>query len=182
MPPASLRIIGGIYNGKKILFAPTLLRPSGARVRESLFSCLGQQLYSYDCLDLFAGTGALGLSAISRGASQVVFVEQNHLLAQNLKTLVEKWKSPARIITSPAQKFLSNNTQCFDIVFLDPPFVDYCQDASWHVLLDDIKNICKKGSRVYCESDRFFSLPSGWTVLKEKKIGHVHWQLLTLAL
>ncbi len=178
MPSVSLRIIGGVYNGKKINFPATLLRPSGGRVRESLFSCLGQQLHESTCLDLFAGTGALGLSAISRGARQVVFVEKNRQLATNLKSLTDKWRCPATVFVSSAKEFLKNNTQCFDIIFLDPPFDDYDNNEAWHTLLVNVAPFCTENTQIYCESNRFFTLTDKWNCIRQRKIGNVHWQLL----
>lgn len=177
---ANLQIIGGQYNGKKIYFSPPL-RPSGGRVRESLFSCLGQQLHPHICLDLFAGTGALGLSALSRYAKKVVFVEKQKTLADNIQKITQTWGADATVINTSAHLFLKTNTQRFSLVFLDPPFSDYQNNSDWHQLLHSLPPHLTPDATIYCESDKFFTLPDNAQLITQRKIGQVHWQLITLS-
>lgn len=121
--PGKLRIIGGSLRGSK-LEIPNLpgLRPTPDRVRETLFNWLTPVIQSARCLDLFAGTGALGIEALSRGAAAVDFVETDALLAQLLRANLTRLKQEAHVYRDDAEKFLATPGAAYDIVFLDPPF------------------------------------------------------------
>ena len=123
--PNRIRIIGGTHRGRRLAFPDAAgLRPTPDRVRETLFNWLMPHLPGARCLDLFAGSGALGLEAVSRGAREVVLVDANPAvvksLQENLRLLGETER--ARVIRSDALAFLRKETDApFDIVFLDPP-------------------------------------------------------------
>lgn len=121
---STLRIIGGEWRGRKIQFANVQgLRPSLDKTRETLFNWLAAYIYDSHCVDLFAGSGALGFEAASRGAAHVTLVETNKKAVQSLKKNCQILNtSQIKIINLQAQKFLTINNQKFDIVFLDPPF------------------------------------------------------------
>ena len=156
------------------------LRPTSERIRETLFNWLSPTIPGACCLDLFAGTGALGLEALSRGAGDVVFVEKSPVAAKVLRDNVQVLDaSTADVRQANALAFLEAPAgKKFDIVFLDPPFaadmlVDLCR------LLDEASVLCS-GALVYLEEDRArpeTDLPPGWHILKSKTAGNVRYSL-----
>ena len=184
-PRPFVRIIGGRWRGRRLpapLSAP--FRPSGDRIRESLFNCLGQRLDGKSCLDLFAGTGALGLEAASRGAAKVVFVERDReSLRRTLKTATELARGDSEVEFGAAEADIfawleSSGPENFDLIFADPPFADYREDSAWARLLDALGPRLASGGLVYCESDRFFRLPTGWREQKARRAGRARWRIL----
>jgi 16S rRNA (guanine966-N2)-methyltransferase len=177
----SVRIIGGIWRGRRVHF-PDMpsLRPTPDRVRETLFNWLQHSLDGTRCLDLFAGSGALGLEALSRGAAEVVFVEQfpaaSRTLQQQLVLLGGEAK--ARVMEMGAARFLRTAPKPFDVVFLDPPFG---KDAlAEYIPLLDLANWLKVGSLVYLENERIAGVPkfpAHWELLKSKSAGEVGYHL-----
>ncbi len=123
-PPGKLRIIGGDFRRRQL---PVLdhpgLRPTPDRVRETLFNWLGQALYGKQVLDLFAGTGALGIESLSRGAAEVTFVERDAQVASHIRENLTILKTAqGKVITADALSFVASPGQPMDVVFLDPPF------------------------------------------------------------
>ena len=121
----SLRIIGGQWRSRKFSFPDALgLRPTPDRIRETLFNWLQSDIYNANCLDLFAGSGALGLEALSRGAENVTFIEKNKAVASQLKSNLATLNSKAEVINTDALSHISeeNNNKPFDLIFLDPPY------------------------------------------------------------
>jgi 16S rRNA (guanine966-N2)-methyltransferase len=177
----SLRIIGGKWRSRKIAFPDVAgLRPTPDRVRETLFNWLGAGVANARCLDLFAGSGALGIEALSRGAAQVVFVERD---AQVVATLRESLaalqvRESARIAWEAAADFLQGGGSPFDVVFLDPPFEsDLLEQA---MLALDRGGWLRAGSLIYLECPRAAGeprLPPGWERLKAKYAGQVGYHL-----
>ena len=198
-PRPFVRIIGGRWRGRRVpapLSGP--FRPSGDRIRESLFNCLGQRLDGKTCLDLFAGTGALGLEAASRGAAKVVFVERDReSLRRTLKMAAELGRDAAVEFRGAASDIFAwldsggtdetgetdevGETERFDLVFADPPFADYRADSSWARLLGALDSRLAAGGLVYCESDRFFPLPAGWREKKARRAGRARWRIVARA-
>lgn len=124
--PNQVRIIGGKHRGRKLPVADAPgLRPTPDRVRETLFNWLGQNLSGWHCLDLFAGSGALGFEAASRGAASVVLVEQAPAVARILQTAVAALKEPAlSLVCTDALAYLKKpDIHPLDLVFIDPPYV-----------------------------------------------------------
>ena len=124
--PSQLRIIGGEWRGRKLSFhARPGLRPTSDRVRETLFNWLAPTIVGADCLDLFSGSGALGLEALSRGANYCDFVESDQLAAAsiqgNLRLLGDN-SARGRVTTTDALKFMDAAQRRWDVVFVDPPF------------------------------------------------------------
>jgi 16S rRNA (guanine966-N2)-methyltransferase len=121
-----LRIVGGTWRGRTWRFPDGDIRPTPDRVRETLFNWLAPGITGARCLDLFAGSGALGLEALSRGAARVQFVEKSAEAAQHLKQTLTLWggaQAPAaQIHVGDAEAFLAGVPEAFDVVFLDPPF------------------------------------------------------------
>ena len=178
----SVRIIGGSWRGRRVNF-PTMteLRPTPDRVRETLFNWLQQLIVGTRCLDLFAGSGALGLEALSRGAREVVFVDQapaavGHLRAQLLQFNAT---AQARILEADAGSFLRAVAEPFDIVFLDPPFGKGALPQ--YVALLEAGNWLSDGGLLYLENakrEAVPTLPPQWQLLKSKFAGEVGYHLV----
>ncbi len=177
-----LRIVAGNWRSRLLDIADVEgLRPTSERIRETLFNWLAPGIHGKRCLDLFAGTGALGLEALSRGAGEVVFVEQAaravQMLKRNIETLGAKGAS---VLQQDARHFLDAGQPApFDIVFLDPPFAEevlgeLCRlIEERHLLADD--------GLAYLEQDRareIAVLPDNWRVLKNKTAGNVRYMLV----
>ena len=169
-----VRIIGGLYRGKKIHF-PEIegLRPTPDRVRETLFNWLMNHIKDARCLDAFAGSGALGLEAFSRGASSVTFIEQSSLAYSNLqKTVTQFGNSKLQVIKADTRIYLQQSTDPYDIIFLDPPF---SQNYLPQCLNDITSNhLLKQGGLVYIESSSMINVDeTQWKLVKLKKAGKV---------
>ena len=119
-----MRIIGGEARGRRIKSPPGRVRPTSDRVREALFNILRDRIKGAAFLDLFAGSGAVGLEALSRGASRVVFVEDNPSRVKAIRSHVREfgWAERSTIARLGADRFLDGITTAFDIVFVDPPY------------------------------------------------------------
>lgn len=180
MRAAAFRIIGGQWRGRKIHFTPSArLRASADRVRESLFNCLGQRLDDKTCLDLFAGAGALGLEAASRGARRVVCVERDPSAVRALRRAAQTLAAEnITVYRRDAVRFLASDTGHYDLIFMDPPFADYADDAVWRGLLALAAARLAAGGLAYCESDRHFLPAAGWRAERRRRAGAVYWQLL----
>lgn len=154
------------------------LRPTPDRVRETLFNWLGQTLHGRTCLDLFAGSGALGFEAASRGAEQVVMVEKN---PEVLRALQDNLKKLGCMNVSAhcrdGLEFASRDVRRYDVIFLDPPF----QSEYLPRLLEILPQRLNENGMVYVESGSAITVPSPWRVLKSGKAGQVHFQLLGLS-
>lgn len=151
------------------------LRPTPDRVRETLFNWLGQTLYGKRCLDLFAGSGALGFEAASRGAEQVLMVENNRAAFQHLQANAKKLGlSNVALRCEDGLKFARQENGLFDVVFLDPPFKsDYLPR-----LLPMLEHSLEQGGMIYLESGTAFEPDTTWLVSKRARAGAVHYQLL----
>jgi 16S rRNA (guanine966-N2)-methyltransferase len=177
----SVRIIGGIWRGRRVHF-PDLpaLRPTPDRVRETLFNWLQHSLHGTRCLDLFAGSGALGLEALSRGAAEVVFVEQFPAASRTLQEQLVRLggDGKARVMEMGAARFLRSTPKPFDVAFLDPPFGTGAL-AEYIPMLDE-GGWLKPGGLVYLENERTAgapTLPDHWELLKSKSAGEVGYHL-----
>ena len=177
------RIIGGEWRSRRLRFPPLPgIRPSPDRVRETLFNWLRDRIEGARCLDLFAGSGALGLEALSRGAAQVTFVDEEPEAAQAIRDHLELLKSrQGTVVQSDAFAWLSGEPQPFELVFLDPPFeADLVPQACARLA----QGWLKPGAWVYVEhaADRAPALPEGWQLLKQSRAGRVGFQLVTAAI
>lgn len=176
----TLRIIGGSWRSRKLNFisAPNL-RPTPDRVRETLFNWLQSYIGNAKCLDLFAGSGALGLEALSRGASSVVFVEKHRAAAKQLEQNLALLKSENSVENTDAESYLLTADKPFDIIFLDPPFrKDFLPK-----ILDSIteQQLLNTNGLVYLEHEKEQSYDWeiwGLSVLKETQAGQVKSYLL----
>jgi 16S rRNA (guanine966-N2)-methyltransferase len=188
-----IRIIGGAWKRTPISVSDREgLRPTPDRVRETLFNWLGQNLQGWRCLDLFAGSGALGVEAGSRGAQEVVLVEPDPRAAHAISQLIEKLNAKDRLVlvTGKAQEYLSRAVDCrgpsglamtqpFDLVFLDPPFGKGLAEA----LMPQVLALLSPHGCIYLESDKPLEPGQagvwGLEILRQDKAGAVHYHLLT---
>lgn len=154
------------------------LRPTPDRVRQTLFNWLGQELYGLRCLDLFAGSGALGFEALSRGATEVTMVESNPAVHRALLDNAGVLKADkAQILRQDAMQFLARNIRQYDVIFLDPPF-----DQHWlGKLLPQLARHLVDDGVIYAESEKLLIDDADWQVIKHGKAGNVHYHLLKLA-
>ena len=171
-----VRIVGGVWRSRRVRFTPRAdLRPTPDRVRETLFNWLGQDLTGRECLDLFAGSGALGFEAASRGARRVMMVERDSASFQALQAnRVALGAGQVELAREGALEFLAADDRQYDVVFLDPPFATDYWSRLWTLLLP-----CLKGEAlVYCESRDGALLAPGWAAWKQARAGQVTYQLL----
>ncbi len=155
------------------------LRPTPDRVRETLFNWLQQVIHGADCLDLYAGTGALGLEALSRGAARAVFVEQHPLLVKQLADNLELLRvDRARLENSEALSWLVRNPDRFDIVFLDPPFGEGLIAKSCKAIRE--AGCLKPGGLIYMEAERGLPWPVGLDIKKQGAAGQVQYALAVI--
>jgi 16S rRNA (guanine966-N2)-methyltransferase len=174
-PPGKIRIIGGEYRGRRIAVpARPGLRPTPDRVRETLFNWLGQRLDGLSCLDLFAGSGALGFEAASRGAARVVMVEQDRAVFLSLKeTKAALGAAQVELVQDDAFAYLQRASENFDVVFLDPPFGQNALPGA----LERLAARLAPAARVYVESEQPVE-DEAWRELKRARAGQVSYQLL----
>jgi 16S rRNA (guanine966-N2)-methyltransferase len=171
-----VRIIAGRHRGRRIAVpdAPGL-RPTPDRVRETLFNWLGQWLDALSCLDLFAGSGALGFEAASRGAKRVVMVERSPAVMKALEKSAQLLGMPeVELVRADALDYLSESRDKFDLVFLDPPFGQNALPA----VLERLPRVLAAGARVYVESDRRPEAIADFATLRQDRAGQVYYQLL----
>jgi len=171
-----VRIIGGEMRSRVISFPDAEgLRPTPDRVRETLFNWLGQTLYGRTCLDLFAGSGALGFEAASRGAERVVMVERNPAVCEALRENLKKFGCTNVFVhCRDGLEFISRDDQRFDVIFLDPPFSGDHLPGLLEILP---QHLADKGM-LYLESGAPIVVPLPWQVVKSGKAGQVNYQLL----
>ncbi len=176
---SNVRIIAGQWKGRRLRIVTDEIRPTPNRVRETVFNWLAPAIEGRRGLDLFAGTGALGIEALSRGAAQVVFVERDRAAAQGLRaTLKELGCTEVQVRNTDAGEYLQTEPSAFDLVFLDPPF-----DGP------GLENLCTllgsrgwlaPGALVYLETGHrqgLPSLPDSWELLQQKSAGQVVYAL-----
>ena len=174
-----VRIIGGQYRRRLLDFPDGAgLRPTPDRVRETLFNWLAPFIAGARCLDLFAGTGALGIEAISRGAAHCTFVERDRDPTRALRGNLERLRvETAEVIEADALDWLTRRSGSFDVAFLDPPFArDLWQPAA--NALEQGGGL-RDGALVYVESplDAALELPANWTLHREGRAGAVRFAL-----
>ena len=187
-----MRVIGGKYR-RRLLRVPARpgLRPTPDRVRETLFNWLGQDLSGLSCLDLYAGSGALGFEAASRGAARVVLVEKDRAAVAELeRSRGALGATQVEIVSGAAAAYLAYGderpgarpherpgarpVERFDVVFLDPPFRQNAVPA----ILGILPSRLEPGARVYIESEAPIAAAAPWRELKRARAGQVSYQLL----
>jgi 16S rRNA (guanine966-N2)-methyltransferase len=176
-----IRITGGEWRSRLVTFPDQQdLRPTPDRVRETLFNWLGQDLTGQRCLDLYAGSGALGFEAASRGAKSVVMVERERGACAALEVnRVALGAEQVKIMRADALDFLRGTPDVYDVVFLDPPFTSEA-GAPWDALFELLPNRLAPQAVVYRESGKNDPAPPGWAIYKQGRAGQVNYQLLKL--
>lgn len=183
--PSTLRIIGGQWRGRRLSFTPAEgLRPTADRVRETLFNWLAPSIHGARCLDLFAGSGALGLEALSRGAASCDFVDTSatalRQIEQHLRTLQAETR--AHCHCAAASTFLQGACGSYDVVFIDPPFGKALVDPVCARLA--AAELVADGGLVYVETavrDPAPGVPANWRLHREKVAGEVSYRLFRAA-
>lgn len=174
-----VRIIGGQWRSRLLAFPEHPdLRPTSDRIRETLFNWLGQDLSGLSCLDLFAGSGALGFEAASRGAAMVVMVDADAKIYRALRENKEKLQAAQiELAMMNAMSFLNSDTRKFDVIFLDPPY----RLALLPALLPLLPCHLETGGVVYAEDKGNWTADAHWQVKRDTRAGSVHYRLLELA-
>lgn len=181
MSAGQIRIIGGQWRGRK-LKVPALpnLRPTPDRVRETVFNWLMPVIAGSYCLDAFAGSGALGFEALSRGADHVVMVDQSYEVTQLLKQELQVFKAEnAEVYCAAVPMQLKKPARLFDIVFLDPPYqsnllLPTCFHLAENAFLTQSAYVYLETRDALSEAD----LPPNWKIIKSKKAGQVAYHLI----
>ena len=180
MAQGQVRIIGGEWRGRKLKVADVPnLRPTPDRVRETLFNWLAPVIAGAHCLDLFAGSGALGFEALSRGAKHVVMVDQSAAVVTLLQEELKLFKTDkAEVYRASVPKQLKSPQKKFDIVFLDPPYQEnLIQPCSFFL---EENAFLADGAYIYLEAKEMLTekdIPANWKMLKSKKAGQVAYHL-----
>ena len=172
-----VRIIGGQYRRRLLDFpGGTGLRPTPDRVRETVFNWLGQDLPGWTCLDLFAGSGARGFEAASRGAGRVIMIERDAKATGALeKNRSALGATTVDILRVDALAWLAHNRETFDLIFVDPPF----DSGLAATVLAELAPRLKTGGHVYVEQGSAVTAPPGLTILRSGRAGRSHFALLT---
>ena len=172
-PAGKIRIIGGQWGSRILRFkAVDGLRPSPDSVRETLFNWLRNDIENARCLDLFAGSGALGFEAASRGAANVTMVERHPLVAKQLKENIQQLDAASSVSVLPmaAEKFLEIENPAFDILFLDPPFDSLLLARACHLIQRN--ELLASGGLAYLETRAGpdpLPIPDTWHIIRQKR-------------
>ena len=177
-----VRIIGGQWRSRRLKFASVPgLRPTPDRVRETLFNWLQIQIPAARCLDLFAGSGALGFEALSRGAAGVVMVEKHPAAAQALQENITLLAAHnAKLVNDDALRYLQRETEGFDLIFLDPPFRQNLLETILELIVT--KQLLKPHGMLYLEQELEASTDIarfGLRIHRQTQAGQVQSLLLT---
>lgn len=177
-PSGKLRIVAGSLRGSRLAVPDVAgLRPTPDRVRETLFNWLAPVIEGARCLDLYTGTGALGIEALSRGAGECVFVERDRTLARLLRENLARLKvENVRVVEGDALSTLAGNAQRYDVVFIDPPFTQDLWAESARRLE---RGWLADGAWIYVESPagHALELPANWSLHREGQAGSVRFAL-----
>ncbi|WP_110686186.1 16S rRNA (guanine(966)-N(2))-methyltransferase RsmD [Salinicola aestuarinus] len=173
-----LRIIGGAHRSRRlpVLQSPGL-RPTPDRVRETLFNWLAFELPGRRVLDLYAGTGALGLEALSRGVAEAVFVESQAPVATAIEENLARLHLDAQVVRDEVARYLEKAPRPFDLVFLDPPFRQGLAASTCEQL--ERLGWLSEGALIYVESEPMleWSPPANWSLHREVRAGDSHGRL-----
>jgi 16S rRNA (guanine966-N2)-methyltransferase len=177
-----VRIVAGRWRGRKLEFpAIAAIRPSPDRVRETLFNWLQYEIVGARCLDLFAGSGALGMEALSRGAAHATFVDREPQIGRYLRETLQRFGGTnAEVITADALSYLKTPSQPFDVVFLDPPFAADLLGRSIAALQG---GWLKPTAWMYveCDATAMLSLPAQWSLHRSGRAGQVGYHLIRVS-
>ena len=179
----SVRIIAGDFRSRKLGFPDVPgLRPTADRIRETLFNWVREQIPGETCLDMFAGSGAIGFEALSRGAARVVFIEKDQRASRSIAENIQLLEvANAKIVCDNALHWLvqqDNQKAQFGLVFIDPPFSEKLVYSACEHLQSS--GLLKTGGKIYIETEDALiesAMPSDWKRLKSKKAGSVLYYL-----
>jgi 16S rRNA (guanine966-N2)-methyltransferase len=173
----AVRIVGGAWRRRLLRFPDSEgLRPTPDRVRETLFNWLGQDLAGLNCLDPFAGSGALGFEAASRGAARSVLVEQSPKVIAALRDNARALGNPVQleIVRGDALQYLASTTTKFDVIFLDPPF-----RKGWITRLEPLlPGVLSDDAAIYVEAETELKSLGDWRTVRHGRAGEVHFHLM----
>ncbi|MBH1971896.1 16S rRNA (guanine(966)-N(2))-methyltransferase RsmD [Moraxellaceae bacterium AER2_44_116] len=176
MTTSSLRIIGGQWKRRILTFIVVDdLRPTPDRVRETLFNWLQFEIQGKRCLDAFAGSGALGVEALSRNAAECVFIEKHAGQAKQLQQTLTDFGKPMPVLVGDTLQLLNQQKTPFDVIFLDPPYALNFWQPVCELLVK--QQLIHADSWIYIEADRDWSalgLPVAWQAIKNTRAGSVH--------
>lgn len=175
-PEGRVRIIGGTFRSRVLRFPEVPgLRPTPDRVRETVFNWLREEISGSRCLDLFAGSGALGFEAASRGAAQVLMVDNQPDVAVSLRAQAAKLPAPqVEVMRDDSLRFMANTDRRFDVIFLDPPYAANLLEPA----LSLVERVARPGSLVYLEAPAPpGSLPRGLTLHRSGRAGRISFHL-----
>lgn len=177
-----MRIISGSAGGIPIQVPKTLLRPTADRVREAVFSMLGEAVEGAAVLDLFAGSGSYGLECLSRGAKSCTFVESDRAAGPVIQANLKKASLSAggTVVSAPVESWLKGRTGAFNLIFADPPFLKQKTDRDWDALLldsADLRGLLAADGFLVLESFAKSAQPppsdSPWRLAVERRYGDV---------
>lgn len=177
----TVRIIAGEWRSRKLPVADVPgLRPTTDRLRETLFNWLQHSVIESQCLDMFAGAGALGFEAASRGAKKIVMIELDRKAIKGLQQSVDLLKTDkVDLVQADALKWVEKSDQVFDIIFIDPPFDQNLGSKTLEALNNS--NCLKEGTLIFLEEEKQVAetiIPENMECIKEGKAGHVRYSLL----
>jgi 16S rRNA (guanine966-N2)-methyltransferase len=171
-----VRIIGGQWKGRKLKFpAVPDLRPTLGRVRETLFNWLAMDIQGARCLDLFAGSGALGFEALSRGAGEVTFVERDRKAHAALVDNLQAIGAQGIAIRKTAESFIRSDRSRYDVIFFDPP---YATDPAQPLLRTLLNHHLQATGLIYLERSRRQEMPFSELLVKQSRSGDCQYGLL----
>ncbi len=183
--PQRVRIIAGMWRGRYLKVPPCPeVRPTPSRIKETVFNWLASEIEDATCVDLYAGSGALGFEAASRGAQRVTLVDQDRQVAQCLKHSVQSFNAmQIEVLCTNALDYIDQHSGRIDVVFIDPPFSDGNQLLEQTCSRLAASNMLKESSLAYVESPANWGLkvPETWTILKSKTAGQVGYHLFAAA-
>lgn len=180
MRAGRLRIVSGDWRSRR-LRVPDGIRPSQDAHRETLFNVLGGAVAGAECLDLFAGTGSLGLEALSRGASHVTFVERSRRVARTLRLNIDGLEAGERatvVVGDAARMPRGAALRSWSLAFVDPPFADCGRDGWWEGFMGPLSGRLESGAMACCEAPRPVPAPAGWEPVRSGRVGSAHWAVL----
>ncbi len=176
------RIIGGRWRGRRLAFPDVAdIRPTPDRVRETLFNWLQPHIAGAKCLDLFAGSGAVGLEALSRGAASVTFVEQRPQVAVAIREQLQLLGGDGEVVEREALDYLREGSSVYDLIFLDPPFGKGLIAKVSQLL--EAQQFVNTKTLIYLESEQRITsevLPSGFVMKRAKQAGQVWYGLASI--
>jgi len=176
---STLRIIGGKWRSRRFSFLNLPgVRPTPNRIRETLFNWLQNHIEDAHCLDLFTGSGALGLEALSRGAASVTFVDESPRILEHIEKQLKVFSADnAHLLRAKIPKDLSKPSQKFNVIFLDPPFRENLLPTTAEKL--EKLDMLNHDSYIYIEAEAnlVLDLPLNWEIIKRRKSGQVAYYL-----